>query len=712
MNVRLLTAEHMSGYTFSAISCHVTEVNSPEMWLRETPRTVIRKYMTKVKETTNPDIETDKTSSTSKSGITLRAIGIGLLLVALVCFIVSYAELVIQRIQIGFLQMPPVVIGIFFFLILLNKGMRRIRQRFGLSAGELMTLYCMMLVAAMISSRGLMERLIPLLVTPNYFANPANQWKQLFYPHIKPWLVPFDVNGNPNQFVATRFYEGLRAGETIPWSLWITPLLVWGCLALVIIFAFLCLATILRRQWVDNEKLSFPLVQPPLELVREEQGKSILQSPLLWGGMALPVLVFGFNGLHNWFPNIPGIPLTKNLNEFLVNPPWNQMFYTPMYVSFAAIGFFFLLPSDLLFALWFFFVLSRIQGVIAASFGMQMDGMPMYPCHLIIGYQVAGAYVILSAYLLYISMPHLKKVYRAAFRREKVDDSQELMPYSVATWGLIICLALGLLWCYLAGMSLWVAILELGVFIFIIAIVMARSTAEAGMLMTETSFRPVDLYKMFAPVHTLGPANMTMLSFLDAAFLRDQRGLILTGFLDGLKISDGTNVRRRAFLPAFIIAIILAMLVAGGIQLYLPYAKGAVTMYYYPYQANNLWGFNDYQPFMKAAGLTVDWRGPTFFAVGAIFTVFLSYMRATFYWWPLHPLGYALCGSWTMIVFWFPCLIAWILKTLILRYGGMRLYIKARPWFFGMVLGEFGMAVIWALVSALTGAPTPEFPWP
>ena len=657
------------------------------------------------------DVPEVRDSPGGRVGISFRAIALGLVFVAVICFVVSYAELVIMRIQIGFLQMPPAVIGIFFFLVLFNKGMQRLRRSLGLSAAELMMIYCMMLVAAMISSRGIMEKIIPLLVTPNYFANPANRWQELFYPHIKKWLVPFDPEGGVQQFSAVRFFERLRAGETIPWEVWITPLVVWGVLVLFIIFAFLCLASILRRQWVDNEKLAFPLVQPPLELIREEQGQSVLTNRLLWGGVALPVLVFSFNGLHNWYPNIPEITLSQILNPYLVNPPWDLMYFTAIYFSFAAIGFFYLLPSELLFALWFFAIFARIQGVVAASFGMQLDRMPMYGTHLFVGYQVAGAYVVVAGYLLYVSLPHLKRVLRAAFRGGDADDSQELLPYGVAFWGLVLCFALIIGWCYLAGMSIWVALLEFGVFIFIIALVMARSTAEAGMLMTETSFRPVDFYRMFAPVHTLGEANLTMLTFFDGAFLRDQRGLLLTGFLDGLKISDGANVRRRAFLPVFIIAILAALVLAGAIHLWLPYTRGGVTLYSYVYQGNNLWAFSEYQAHMSGP-TTMTWQAPTFFAVGVIFTIFLSYMRAMFYWWPLHPLGYALCISWTMSVFWFSCFVAWLIKVLVLRYGGMRLYIRARPWFLGMVLGEFGMAVVWTLVSALTGAPTPSFPWP
>lgn len=646
-----------------------------------------------------------------RTGISLRAMLIGLILVALVCFVVSYAELVLMSIQIGFLQMPPAVIGIFFFLLLLNKGMQRIRRAFGLSAGELMMIYCMMLAASMISSRGIMEKIIPLLVTPSYFANVANRWQELFYPHMKSWMVPFDLQNPDDRFNAQRFFEGLRAGEAIPWGAWMVPLAAWGILVLLVIFAFLCLATILRRQWVDNEKLAFPLVQAPLELVRDDQGSSLFTNRLFWGGLALPAAIFAFNGLHNWFPNIPELVLSRNINQYLANPPWNSMYFCTAYLSFAAIGFFFLLPSDLLFAIWFFAILALLQDVAAAAFNMEPLAMPMYGTPLFIAYQTAGAYVVLAGYLLYMALPHLKKVTRAALMREKVDDSQELMPYRVAFWGLFASFALIMVWCLLAGMSLWVALLEFGVFLFIIALVMARSTAEAGMLMTETSFRPVDFYRMFAPVHTLGSGNIMMLTFFDSAFLRDQRGLLLTGFLDGLKISDGSNVKRRAFLPVFALAVIAALLIAGYLQIWLPYHKGGITLYSYVYQGNNLRGFQEYQQHM--AGTTaLTWQAPVFFTVGVVFTIFLSYMRAMFFWWPFHPLGYALCISWTTSVFWFPCFVAWIVKSIILRYGGMKLYLKARPWFLGMILGEFGMAVVWAVIGAVTGAPTPTFPWP
>jgi hypothetical protein len=161
----------------------------------------------------------------------------------------------------------------------------------------------------------------------------------------------------------------------------------------------------------------------------------------------------------------------------------------------------------------------------------------------------------------------------------------------------------------------------------------------------------------------------------------------------------------------FVVALGVALVVSGTFELWLPYHRGGVTMYGYVYNANNLWGFQDYTGPM-AGRVPFEWRNQLWFAMGVIVTLFLAFMRTNFAWWPFHPLGYALCGSWTMIVFWFPCIIAWLLKSLILRYGGMKTYLRLRPLFLGLVLGEFGMAVIWTTEAWIWQVPAPSFPWP
>jgi hypothetical protein len=295
---------------------------------------------------------------------------------------------------------------------------------------------------------------------------------------------------------------------------------------------------------------------------------------------------------------------------------------------------------------------------------------------------------------------------------EKLDDSNELLPYRTAVMGLFVCVMGATMWFAAAGMNPWLALFELFIYIFIIAIIMARSTAEGGLLMTETTFRSVDVYRIFAPTQTLGAGNMTVLGFMDAAYFRDLRGLVLTGFLDGLKIADGAKIRRRAFLPVFIVAILVAMVIGGCFQIYMSYHVGGVNMYAYPYMDNNLRAFRDYEPAMKGPVPGVGWQAPVFFVVGILFTVFLAYMRYSYFWWPFHPLGYAICYSWTIMVFWFPCFVAWLLKVIVMRYGGMKMYVRARPFMLGMIMGEFSMAVVWALIAWTFNVPAPTFPWP
>ena len=279
----------------------------------------------------------------NENRISGRSVLIGICCVIVICCIVSYAELVITYIQIGFLQLPPAVIGLFFFLVLGNRLLAKLNDRFAFSPRELMCIYCMMLVASMISSRGVMEKLIPALIAVNYFTNETNSWDTLFFPHIKPWLIPFSPEQKGQASIAISFYEGIQGGDSIPWRAWLEPLSAWGVLVFFVFTAFLCLAAILRKQWIENEKLSFPLVSLPLEFVHE--GHGFFRNRLMWLGFALPALIFTLNGLHEIWPQIPNLSLRYLLNQYFTEQPFNAIAYTPIFLSFRGDRFF-LSPTD------------------------------------------------------------------------------------------------------------------------------------------------------------------------------------------------------------------------------------------------------------------------------------------------------------------------------------------------------------------------------
>lgn len=638
--------------------------------------------------------------------MTFRAILIGLVCVALVSFIVTWAELVTKYIQIGFLQLPPVVIGVLFFLILINRALRRFMRP--LTPQELVVIFCMMLVSAMISSRGLMEDLPPTLAGINYYADPVNKWRELFFPHIKRWLVPWNPTGPEKQEVIRGYYEGYFGGEPIPWKVWLGPLFRWYILILLVFFSFFCLAAIMRKQWVEGEKLPFPLVQLPLEMITE--GEAFLSNRLMWMGFAVPGCVFGLNALQKVFPYLPEINLDINLNQYMVNYPWKGLTFFHAYISFAGIGFFYLLPSQLLFSFWFFYLFFKFQELIATSFNIEIVNAPHAAAQQFIAYQTTGAFFVVAGYFFYVAFPHLKRVVKTALGKAP-EEKDEVMPYRVAFWGLLISLILIGVWSDLAGMALWLAFFEFIIYIFVEAIVMARSTAEGGLIMTEGCFTPLDVYSLFRPASALGAQNLTVLAFFDAMFTRDLRGILLTGFLDGFRIAEGVKLRRRSLAWIFALAITASIVVGTYFHMVIAYRKGGINLYTYPFQGNNIQFFRENKPFVEGtAPHNINYL--PFFILGALFTIFLTIMRMRFWWWPFHPLGYAMCTSWGLIVFWFPILVAWVLKSAILTAGGMRLYRRARPFFLGLIFGEFTMAVLCTLYACVTNNPVPFFPWP
>lgn len=56
-----------------------------------------------------------------------------------------------------------------------------------------------------------------------------------------------------------------------------------------------------------------------------------------------------------------------------------------------------------------------------------------------------------------------------------------------------------------------------------------------------------------------------------------------------------------------------------------------------------------------------------------------------------------------MSVVWFPVFLGWLIKYILLKYGGLRLYKKARPIFLGMILGEGLSAGCWSIVGFIVG---------
>jgi len=637
-----------------------------------------------------------------------RVLIAGCLLVALTSVIVASAELVAQTIQIGMMQLPPAVVAVLFVLVLINRWLSRWNPRWAFTPRELGALFVMMLFGAMLASRGLMERLIPIQVALSYYAE-ANRWDTLYFPYLQPFMTPWSVDNPQPEPLVRWFYQRIPYGEPLPWGAWIGSTLNWLVLIGAVFFAFLCISTLLRKQWVENERLAFPLVQLPLELMR---GGEFLTNRAFWLGALLPLFVFTLNGLHKNIPTIPEITLSYPLNPYFANPPLDRLTFFRAYLSFAAVGFFFLIPTELLFSFWFFYLLSKGLEILGLMNGFETEARHAAAAGFV-KWTCSGAFFAVALYILYSARHHLRYIGRVVIGSAPPPPrGSELMSYRVAFWGLVIAFLVIVLWCMRMGMSWWVSAVVFAIYLFVQGLVMARCTAEGGLLITEGCFTPMDVVTL-EKYAAFSPRNLTIMAFVDGLFTRDLRGITITGYLDAQKLGEEVRLSRHVLLRVLLGGIGLAIVVAFVFQLWLPYHYGALNLYPYVYQHASVQFFRENAPFMTGGqDAPIPSYRPLFLGLGFVMTLALAYARSVFVGFPLHPLGFAMSATWGVVVLWFSMLVAWLIKAPLLRYGGMAMYRRTRPFFLGMIFGEFFSAAIWALLALLFRVETPDYPWP
>ncbi len=638
--------------------------------------------------------------ATVASGISARAVILGAAFTALSAFAIPYSDNRLQGTWISCCHLPIVTFFLFLLLVaVVHSSVKRFFPRHAFSVRELMVIYIMMLVGAGIPSFQLTEYLFPTLTGFRYFASPENKWAESFFRYIPDWLAPTD------DFAVRAFYEGLKPGQTFPWRPWVVPLAAWTSLALIFFWTMTCLTVALRRQWIENEHLIFPLVQLPLDMVENidrDFFSPFLRSRLMWIGVAIPAIIHSWNGVHRYFPAVPAVPLSWGLNQYFQTAPWNQVGMLVAILHFSIIGFSFLLATDLSFSLWFFFIIFNLLSVVLFAAGLRMPPLPDYPTRPEAAMQMLGAFLLVCGYILYLLRGQLSHMIGVAFGTSKAppNDADEPLSYKVAVWGFLIGMAAIATWCSLAGVRAWLGVLSFAL-ILVVSLVLTRLISEGGLLFIQAPFRPTDIYAFTVGTGWILPQELTIHAFLTRVFMLDLRTFMMPSFMDGYKIAHEVGVPARKLMPAIALSVIISVAFSYAAMLWISYRYGALTGDAWFCQASPR------QPFTTLAQWISDPRKPTvagwvLIVVGGAVTYSLSLARTRLTWWPLHPLGYAMGPSWPMIQLWFSTLIGWIFKMMVMRYATVTSYRRARQFFLGLVVGEFATAGIWVVISWIT----------
>ncbi|MGQ9515605.1 MAG: DUF6785 family protein, partial [Thermoproteota archaeon] len=543
----------------------------------------------------------------------------------------------------------------------------------------------------------------------DYAAN--NEWYgeiflgRIINPELSILYVPSFMA--PSEQIVNQMVTG---GYLIPWGEWVPAIMFWWLLSIIFGLLMVSIATVLRRGWIDIEAVPFPhvvasyeLISNTTDLTRTSEERAARMRPFLIGIILGAVVQFPIwaQALFPWFPDIFG----WRVNTCGHGGQWITadsslggiagMSIFQKHPVFIAIGF--LAPLSILLSTWFFYLIYLIAVQIAFVMGYYtgltgIDGCGRSWCGTItpnfgepfkfMALSYVGGSTALTALYLVLNRRYLMETFRAAFgkmsgeERSKLEE-KEAMSYRSAYIFMGVFFILSVAIMMSIGLGIGPAILmPLTVFIFWLA--GARIWGMAGATLQGAEHGNAFYRIFFWDLAPDPPTREYMLAGYFSEWMTDVPkafgGATLSSFA-AFRIASLANVDNKEVFKALMIGVIVGPLAVLITYIWLNYTFGLTRL-----AAFNS-GFTD--SLIDRTGNPENWNVrpgstpwiPNMFA-GIIIVGGLYILHARFVWFPLEPVGFILGTSYMSMLWgiWFPFLIAWVLKTLLLRFGGTKAY--------------------------------------
>jgi hypothetical protein len=654
----------------------------------------------------------------TKRILSLRAIALGLAGVVAINLLTPFNNYVVANTDLIGNHLPLGMLLVFVFVVLvINAPLTKWLPAWALSRRELGLAMAMTLVGCAVPSVGLMRYLPGHLAAFWHYSATEAETKQLMTRLDLPdWLFPTAVGDRDRESVSRDFF--LAGGVTdrsvagrlaaVPWAAWIAPAVSWGIFLVGLWGSVLCIAVIMRRQWVENERLPFPIASVCTSLIEPpERGRvlnDLLRSRGFWIAVGLVFFAHMLTGLHKYQPTyFPRFQLRWNLTSLFAEPPWvfTSPFFKQSAIYFTIIGITYFVRSNVTFSLWSMFLLLQGARMLVMSRGGEITPV-MEQDH------VLGATLAMGTIILFIARQHLRLVIREMFRGGG---------YQLIGWCFISCVAIAIGWLMAAGTTFAGAAVSIGL-LLVTAVVIMRVIGETGMLYILIPMpvnRPWLILGQDLPGGvTTSPRSYFFSTFFQGAFAHDTRES-LAGFApNALRVADEDEpgVRQPAarwgLIACLVLALVVAFIVGGGSTLWAHY-NYAQSLHTPPESPIGSWGSysmpKNYpilgtQAYLSRPGGTPEGHSRVaHVAFGAGVTSTLALLRLRIDGWPFDPIGFLLMSTWGVAQIWVSLLVGWLLKTLLLRVGGAKMFYAARPVFIGLIIGETLAAGFWLIVS-------------
>jgi hypothetical protein len=602
------------------------------------------------------------------------------------------------------------VILVLFLLVGINRVLDRFAPKIAFGQGELLTIYTILAISTGMAGQSGLNIVSGMIGHGAWFGTPESGWDR-FAAAFPDWLVIRDRDvlrghylGNSSLYRA----EVLRA--------WAVPVLSWTLLFCLFLLVAYCVNVLVRRQWADRERLTFPIVWLPLEMTETGRGAAFFRNRLMWAGFAVAAGLNLYNGIAFLFPVMSPLPIgIVNLKPLFTAKPWSAIDWFPVTLYPIAIGLGYLLPLDLLFSCWFFYFFWKGQMVLSNAMGW--DIRPDFPY---IREQGFGSVFGLFCFYLWSGRRHYADILRRALTssnrihhpdapggRSKTGIDEGLSDRA-ALLGIAVGLAGLLLFCLAAKVALWVSLLFFALYLPLL-IVVSRIRAELGAPIHDFTFMGPDNMM----TRGLGAANFRQndLAFLSLSYplTYSRSNDTMPIALESMQMARLRGLDARRMFGVILLATVFGTLCTFWAYEHQAYQWGTAAKW----NAGTHFAQESYSRMASWDGGLLDQRpnvgGCLGMGAGLCLTLLLMALRQRIPGFPFHPIGFAVSSAWAINIVWLPLLIAWLCKGLAIRYGGLRVYRQMLPFFLGLVLGDCVMGSLWGLLSLALNARTYNF---
>ena len=612
---------------------------------------------------------------------TPRAVLIGLALAVVVNLFSVASNYLLGYVHLTFAHIDLALLIPFFLGVLgPNILVKAIRPSWGLRDRELLFVFVLGWIGFMVPTWGMSNYVVSVMASAEYYASPENQWRELFFPYLPDWLiVTNEQNANRN------YYWSLPGNAPIPWAAWIIPSFWWLSFFAGLLAVGICFVILMRRQWAEHERLSYPIAQVPVVLTEtdDEAGAalpSIMRNRLFITGAVITFSVMLWNTASYW-TQWTSFPVDANA---VVNIEFGRAFPAhPVRMNVLTFAFSYFINVDILFSVWLFQIINTLEQGVLARLGVVAASGTAVPGGLV-AVQFIGGMIAFALWGFWIARRHLGTVWRHVRGREtNLRDEDEFVSYRAALVVGACGMAYVVWWLHAAGMSFPVIAVFLTL-LFLFYFALCRVMAESGLVFLDLPINAHQFTVGMLGSASLSPQNLTVLG-LGSAFARNWKTFTMIIPSHVARMRSVMGVSGRALFLWCTVAFALSAIAAIGFSAYSGYRLGGAANYYHNIAGDP--GFYNLIVTWMQNSTTISGAEVFFLVAGMAMVTGMTIARYYFSWWPISPIGFVVAAGGPARNAFFPVFLAWLLKTILIRIGGVRLYQAVQPLMIGIMVG-------------------------